>query len=68
VVFFSAAHNGPPFLRVARLFGEDSSLAAENSCHGRDRCARQMIQMTRAQVLAQDLFVAKLPRGAMARD
>jgi hypothetical protein len=33
VVFFSAAHNGRLFLRVARLFGEDSSLAAENSCH-----------------------------------
>lgn len=30
--------------------------------------ARQMIQMTHAQVLAQDLFVAKLPRGAMDRD
>jgi hypothetical protein len=28
---------GRLFLRVARLFGEDSSLAAENSCHGRDR-------------------------------
>ena len=30
--------------------------------------ARQMMQMTPAQVLAQDLFVAKLPRGAMDRD
>jgi hypothetical protein len=32
---------GRLFLRVARLFGEDSSLAAENSCHGRDRALYQ---------------------------
>jgi hypothetical protein len=32
---------GRLFLRVARLFGEDSSLAAENSCHGGDRALYQ---------------------------